>query len=174
MGPRRLTERYGWVVFVIIGIMGVVIALPVVIDPGRAPAVFEQMDGMAMPASLATDAVAMAYLAFVSRFAFTATLGVDLLTVLVAVFAFRHGARWAWFALCYWPALFLTNAITYDAPARYVQVGMLVLTAATLAATGPRAWRHDPAGPSAETVSPRARSQRTSHASPAPSNVTIR
>jgi hypothetical protein len=143
MGALKLVEKHGWIVFVIIGLMGLVIALPVVVDPSRGAAVFEQMDGVAMPTSIATDAAAVAYLEFVSRFAFTATVGVDLLTVLVAVFAFRHGARWAWLAFWYWPALFLTNAIAYDAPARYVQIGMLALTAGILLVTGPRAWREE-------------------------------
>jgi hypothetical protein len=143
MGALRLVEKHGWIVFVLIGLMGLVIALPVIIDPSRGAAVFEQMDGVVMPASIATDAAAMAYVEYVSRLAFTATFGVDLLTVLVAVFAFRLGARWAWLAFWYWPALFLTNAIAYDAPARYVQIGMLALTAGILLVTGPRAWREE-------------------------------
>jgi hypothetical protein len=142
---ERWYERYAWIVFLLIGVMGVVIALRVVVNPSAGAGVFEQLDGIALPPAIAASAEALAYVEFLYRFAFGATLGVDLMTILIAVFAFRHGRRWAWAAFCYWPLLFLTNLMTYDAPARYVQLFMLVITTAALSVTYRKTWRHSDA-----------------------------
>lgn len=141
MTTERWYERHAWIVFVIIGLMGLVIALPVLMDPGSGAEVFDQLDGVALPTAIDADPAALAYVEFVYRFAFGATFGLDLMTVLIAVFAFRHGARWAWAAFCYWPALFLSNLLTYEASARPVQVAMLAITVTALAATYRKAWR---------------------------------
>jgi hypothetical protein len=137
----RWYERYAWIVFAIIGIMGLVIALPVLINPAAGAGVFAQLDGMTLPAAISADPAARTYAEFVYRFAFGATFGLDLMTVLIAVFAFRRGARWAWIAFCYWPALFFTNLLTYEASARPVQLTMLAITIAALAATYRTTWR---------------------------------
>jgi hypothetical protein len=152
MAATRWWEKYAWIVFAAIGVMGLLVAAPVMLDPGAGAAVFEQLDGLALPAVIAGDPAAMAYAEHLYRFAFGATVGVDLLTVLVAVFAFRHGARWAWFALWYWPVLFGTNALAYDGPARYVQLFMLMITTAALAAAYGQAWRRTPVAPSVATA----------------------
>jgi hypothetical protein len=144
MRTERWYERYAWVAFVVIGVMGLSFALPVMLDAGAGAAVFERLDGVTVPDAIQADADATAYVEFVYSFAFSATAGLDFLTVLVATFAFRHGLRWAWVAMLYWPVLFATNALTYDEPARYVQIGMLTLTAAALAATWRRTWRRRP------------------------------
>jgi hypothetical protein len=158
MRSGRWYERYAWIVFAVIGVMGLSFALPVMLDAGAGAAVFERLDGVTVPDAIQADAEATAYLEFVYRFAFGATAGVDLLTILVAIFAFRHGRRWAWLAFWYWPVLFATNAFTYDEPARYVQIGMLTLTVAALAATWRRTWRRrpeqTPAQPSGPAMAP--------------------
>lgn len=144
MTTQRMHEKYAWIVFVIIGLMGLVLALPVWFDPSAGADVFEQLDGVTVPATIADSAEATAYVEFLYRFAFTATVGVDLLTVVVAVFAFRHAARWAWLAFCYWPALFLTNFLTYQESARYIQIVMLTLTVGALAASYRKVWLQAP------------------------------
>jgi hypothetical protein len=141
MTAERWYERYAWTVFAAVGVMGLVIALPVLVDPAAGAGVFEQLDGVAVPAAIDADPAARAYVEFVSRFAFGATFGLDLMTVLVAVFAFRRGARWAWVAFCYWPALFMMNLVTYEPSARPVQLAMLAVTTAALAATYRKTWR---------------------------------
>jgi hypothetical protein len=141
MTTERWYERYAWIVFAIIGLMGMVIALPVLIDPSAGADVFRRLDSMALPATIAADPAVRGYVEFVYRFAFTATFGLDLMTVLIAAFAFRRGARWAWLAFLYWPGLYFTNLLTYEPAARPVQLAMLVVTTAALGASFRKVWQ---------------------------------
>jgi hypothetical protein len=147
MTAERWYERHAWLVFAAVGLMGMVIALPVLVDAATGARVFAQLDGVALPAVLEADPAARSYVEFVSRFAFSATFGLDLMTVLIAGFAFRRGARWAWGAMCYWPVLFLSNLLTYEPSTRPVQLAMLTLTTAALAATFRRTWRRTAGAP---------------------------
>jgi hypothetical protein len=49
--------------------------------------------------------------------------------------------------MCYWPVLFLSNLLTYEPSTRPMQLAMLTLTTAALAATFRRTWRRTAGAP---------------------------
>lgn len=139
--PRRDAwyERAAWIFFALIsgGILPMAIGL--YLDPASATGLWERF-GFALPTSVAGDASAMEYVEFISHWATTGTIGLNLFGALIAVTAFRRGERWAWLALWFWPFMFATHFVAYESSFRYLQLVWIVLSVAALAATYPKVW----------------------------------
>lgn len=138
-------ERTAWIFFALVS--GVVLPLAIVsyLDPSSTTALWERF-GYALPTAVAADASAMEYVEFISHWATTQTLGLDVLGLLVAVTAFRRGERWAWLAFWFWPFLFVTHFFSYESSFRYAQLVWLALSVAALLATYRKVWGGAPAG----------------------------
>ena len=62
-------------------------------------------------------------------------LGSNVLTIFIALTAYRRANKWAWWAFWYWPLMFASHFILYrEGTLRYVQVFLLILSVATLLA----------------------------------------
>lgn len=127
-------ERAAWIFFAVFSGGVLPMAVLYYLDPSAATGLWERF-GYALPAAVAGDAAAIEYVAFISHWATTGTIGFDLFALLVALTAFRRGERWAWFAFLYWPALFTTHFFTYQSSFRYAQLVWVTLSVAALLAT---------------------------------------
>jgi hypothetical protein len=105
-------SRYGFVVFVLISVMGLLMAVRSLFDPLSFFTVFESAAGVDF-AALARDPQTARGLEFVGRWIATALIGSDGITLILALTAFRRGDRWARLALWYWPLMFASHAILY-------------------------------------------------------------
>lgn len=71
--------------------------------------------GHPVPESILSNPEASAFMAFVMRWIGTVLRGGNLLTLFIAVTAWREGRAWAWLAMWYWPFLFGVNFLTFGA-----------------------------------------------------------
>ena len=67
------------------------------------------------------------------RFRGTVVLGMVIFSLAITLFAFRTGARWAWYALWYWPLFFLLHVAAFgtwlpDLPFAVLAAGSLLLS----------------------------------------------
>lgn len=132
-----MLERHAHWLFVIIGGMGCLVSLAMLADPTIGLGVLGGV-GPDVPPGAEDDA----FTAFVFRWTATAMFGSNVLTVLIALTAFRRGERWAGVALWYWPAMFVSHLVMYRwGPMSYVQILWLTLTIPVLAAHFARASR---------------------------------
>lgn len=119
-----MIEKHGWKVFVVIGALGTFMSLAMLVEPSLGLNMFGGL-GPAVPAAFAADPFAP----FLVRWVGTTLLGGNVITVFVAMTAFRRGERWAGYAFLYWPAMFLSHLVLYKlGPMSLVQLMWLSLT----------------------------------------------
>ncbi len=143
--------RFAWVWFVLLTASVLPLALISFIDPSTATSTWERF-GYDMPTVIAGDASATEYVDFISHWASTGTIGLDLFGLAIAVTAFRRGEKWAWLVFWYWPVMFLTHFFTYQSSFRYAQLVWLAITVAALLATYQKAWNRPPVAPEVPAV----------------------
>ena len=133
-------DRFGWILFVVIGSLGLVMVSQFMFFQSALPSIIGGT-GHPIPSSITSDPEASAFFSFFAAWAGTALLGANLLTVFIAATAFRRGAAWAWLAMWYWPVNFASHLLMYDeGMLRGVQIFWLVVTVTTLALTYKRAF----------------------------------
>lgn len=137
MATQRWYRRYAWVWFVLMAVVGLLGGVLVLVDPAAAIGMFARF-GHELPASIASDPAAGAYVEFVAHWAATASIGFNLFGVVIAATAFRRGHRWAWFASWYWPMLFILHFTTYEGGFRYGQLAWAAGSIVALILTRPR------------------------------------
>ena len=127
---HRGMHRHSWILFVVIGGIGLVMSCVFWLNPAAALETLGNL-GPAVSPSMLDDP----FLAFVIRWTATALMGANALTVFVASTAYRRGERWAGLALLYWPVMFASHLFMYRwGPMSFVQLGWLALTVPALAA----------------------------------------
>jgi hypothetical protein len=141
-------ERAAWMWFGALCASVLPLAALAVLAPSTTPDLWARF-GHELPATVAADPDALAYVEFIGHWASTGTIGLDLFGLLIAVTAFRRGERWAWLAFWYWPAMFATHFVTYQSAFRYAQLVWLTLSVAALLLTARRVWR-----PTADQLTP--------------------
>lgn len=127
-------RRYAWVVFVLVGLSGLIPGIQLSISPMSGLGFLEGF-GYPIPGPLLDDPEAASFIAFLLRWTGLMVIGVDLMTVVIAATAFREGKQWAWLLFWYWPALFLAHFFMYEGPFRYAQLLWVALTAGALVLT---------------------------------------
>lgn len=128
---RRTMTKHGWILFVVIGALGVLMSISSSIDPSIMTSTFTRV-GPPLPAGLDPNDP---FIAFLVRWAATALIGVNAITIVIAATAFREGARWAGLAFLYWPLMFLSHLVMYrPGPMSVVQVVWIALSTAALVA----------------------------------------
>lgn len=130
--------RWSWIVFVLIGGLGVAMSLQMLVSPEMFVELMAQV-GPGMPEGLGATENAD-FLAFMGFWTATALIGVNSLTVIIAATALRRGERWAAWAMLYWPFMFASHLVAYDNPTmQAVQVGWIIVSLGAIAATLRRA-----------------------------------
>ena len=127
--------RFPVAIFVLIAVAGLAMSAQAMLDPIGFLGVLRDVAGADPAAVAARDPETARALVFLGRWIATALWGSDGITLLLALTAFRAGNRWAWWALCYWPVMFVAHAMLY-APGTtlwYVQFVNLALSVAALA-----------------------------------------
>jgi hypothetical protein len=128
-----MLSRWSWVVFVLIGGLGVTMGARMLFVPSMFTELMAGV-GPALPDGL-THPDSLPFLSFMGFWTATALVGVNLLTVVVASTALRRRERWAAWAMLYWPLMFAAHLLVYeDTTMRAVQVGWIVLSLGAIAA----------------------------------------
>lgn len=118
-------NRHSWILFVVIGAVGVAMSIGTMVDPNVLLGKLSELDPASPPGTPAT--------AFFARWTATALFGVNAMTVIIACTSYRSGERWAGVALLYWPLMFLSHLLMYRwGPMSFVQLGWLALSVPAL------------------------------------------
>lgn len=124
-------KKHGWILFVVIGALGVVMSIVATFNPAFMTGTFAEV-GPPLPAGLDPNDP---FVVFLVRWTATALVGVNAITIFIAATAFRAGARWAGVAFLYWPLMFLSHLLMYRvSPMSAVQGVWIVLSTAALVA----------------------------------------
>ena len=121
-----MVRKWSWIAFVVIGAMGIVMSVRMAFFP---EALVNMIAGVGpdAPASLMSEGEG--FVALMARWVATVLFGKNLLTVVIAATAFRRGERWAVYAMCYWPAMFLSHLMLYDSgPMSIAQIAFFALS----------------------------------------------
>ena len=127
-------SRFSIGVFVLIGGLGLVAAVQSVFDPVGVFAVLAPVAGVDFSALAAKDVETAAGLSFLGRWVGTQLVGVDGITLVLALTLFRKGHPWAVRVMWYWPLMFVSHAVLYrpGTPLFYGQFVWLALSVVAL------------------------------------------
>lgn len=124
-------EKYSFIVFTLIALMGVTMAIQMMVAPGTAMSYLADFDYL-IPEALLNDPNGRGFFLVLIQWIGATLLGGDFLTLVIALTAWRKGDRWAWFAFLYWPFLFIFHYSLYR-PGLHKILPLIMLTLAVLA-----------------------------------------
>lgn len=109
MGARseKAYVRYAWIIFVVLPGFHFVFGLAMIFAPA---AYFESLLESAVPGSEATALLTPGSLSHAGAHVGSVFVGWALMLEAVALYGYRRGERWSWYALAYLPVLFAYDA----------------------------------------------------------------
>lgn len=128
MPDERWYRTYSWLLWVVVALSGLIPAVQLLIAPLTGLGFFAGM-GHPVPESILSNPRESAFLEFVLRWIGTVLFGSNVLTMFIAVTAWRNRAKWAWIAMWYWPLMFASHYVMYgDGFLKNVQLVSVALT----------------------------------------------
>lgn len=125
-------EKYSFIVFLLIALIGMAQAIQMMIAPETAVNLLADF-GYVVPAALLNESAGTAFYLFLIQWIGAVLFGGDFLTACIALTAWRKGEKWAWFAFLYWPFLFIYHFSLYrPGPHKNLPLIMLLLVVVTL------------------------------------------
>jgi len=121
-------ERYGWVLLALIGVVLTAFgAMAFLGGPGRDTPITGSKCCNGLSFST-VDPWAYDYAGEIARYMATYMLAAGVLTLVMVLIPLRRHEKWAWFALCYLPVLFMVHgAVLGSFPFDYVPLGISVV-----------------------------------------------
>jgi hypothetical protein len=98
-------EKYSFIVFLFIAVIGLTLAIQMMILPESAINILGDFD-YPIPEVLSNEPAGSAFFLVLIQWIGAVLFGSDFLTACIALTAWRKGDKWAWFAFLYWPFLF--------------------------------------------------------------------
>ncbi|MGD2048143.1 MAG: hypothetical protein PVH03_01540 [Chloroflexota bacterium] len=131
-------EKYSFIVFLLIAVIGMVQAIKMMIAPETGMNLLADF-GYVIPNVLLNESAGITFYLFLIQWIGATMFGGDFLTACIALTVWRKGEKWAWFAFLYWPFLFIYHFSLYrPGPHKYLPLIMLVLVAVTLVSNARR------------------------------------
>jgi hypothetical protein len=96
-------RRYAWVIFLIMSLLVLIIG-----TSGESGLTGADAPFGAMAAGDTTD------VGLETQLRGTFALGMSIFGLFIAIFAFRRGDQWAWYAMWTWPLFFILHIIAFD------------------------------------------------------------
>jgi hypothetical protein len=111
-GMKRLTnpkfyEKYAWVIFFIIGVMVLVGAIPHTFGINTDPTLVQSISGQTIDELRISNPMLFNLYNFYFRGGGLSDLGFAFFLIVISLFAYRQGQKWAWYALWFVPIWFL-------------------------------------------------------------------
>lgn len=132
--------KYAWVLFVLVGVSGLLPGLQLIIAP-LSGEMYLRNFGYPVPEVIFTSETGLTFLAFLLQWTGIMVFGANCLTILIATTAFRRAQRWAWYVFWYWPFVFGAHFFMYTSGFRNMQLIWLLLTVGALLLTYPAFFR---------------------------------
>lgn len=104
---EKFYEKYSWIVFSVIGVFILAGAIPHVLGINTDPALVQSISGKAIEELKISNSMFFNLYNFYFRGGGLSDLGFAFFLIIISSTAYRHGQRWAWYALCFVPIYFL-------------------------------------------------------------------
>ena len=131
-------EKYSFIVFLLIAVIGMAQAIQMMVAPETGMNLLADF-GYVIPNALLNEPAGITFYLFLIQWIGATLFGGDFLTACIALTAWRKGEKWAWFAFLYWPFLFIYHFSLYrPGPHKYLPLIMLVLVTVALVSNARR------------------------------------
>jgi hypothetical protein len=105
---ERFYEKYAWVIFLCIGIMVLAGGIPHVFGNNTDPTLVETISGQTVEELKTSNPMFFGLYNFYFRGGGLSDVGVAFFLIVISIFAYRQGQKWAWYAFWFVPLYFLS------------------------------------------------------------------
>jgi len=105
---EKFYEKYAWIIFLGIGIMILAGAIPHMLGFNTDPALVETISGQTIDELKLSSPMFFDLYNFYFRSGGLSDLGFGFLLIVISLFAYRPGQKWAWYSFWLIPAFFLS------------------------------------------------------------------
>ena len=105
---EKFYEKYAWVVFLIIGVMVLAGAIPHTLGINTDPTLVQAISGKTIDELKISNPMFFNLYNFYFRGGGLSDLGFAFFLIVISLFAYRQGQKWAWYAFWFIPVYFLT------------------------------------------------------------------
>ncbi len=103
----KFHEKYTWVIFLIIGIMVLLGAIPHTLGVNTDPALVQTISGQTIDELKVSSPMFFNLYSFYFRGGGLSDLGFVFFLIVISLTAYRRGQKWAWYAFWFVPVYFL-------------------------------------------------------------------
>lgn len=104
---EKFYEKYSWVIFLIIGVMVLVGAIPHTFGINTDPALVNTISGKNINELKTSNPMFFNLYNFYFSGGGLSDLGFAFFLIIISIFAFRQGQKWAWYSFLFVPAYFM-------------------------------------------------------------------
>jgi hypothetical protein len=104
---EKFYEKYAWIVFLVVGILTLVGAIPHALGFNTDPTLVQTISGKTIDALKASSPMVFNLYNFYFRGGGLSDLGFAFFLIVISMTAYRQGQKWAWYAFWFVPAYFL-------------------------------------------------------------------
>lgn len=107
MTNEKFYEKYAWIIFLIIGIMILIAAIPHMLGINTDPGLVQTISGQTIGELKVSNPMFFNLYNFYFSSGGLSDLGVAFFVVIISLFAYRSGQKWAWYSFWFVPLFFL-------------------------------------------------------------------
>ncbi|MBI2415787.1 MAG: hypothetical protein HYV33_03945 [Candidatus Kerfeldbacteria bacterium] len=104
---EKFYEKYAWVIFLVIGLMVLVGGMPHMLGVNTDPALVETISGQTIDELKSSSPMFFDLYNFYFSGGGLSDVGVAFFLLVISIFAYRTGQKWAWYAFWFVPVYFL-------------------------------------------------------------------
>lgn len=104
---EKFYEKYSWVIFLIIGVMVLVGAIPHTFGINTDPSLVQTISGKTITELKTTNPMFFNLYNFYFKGGGLSDLGFAFFIIVITLFAYRQGQKWAWYSFWFIPIYFL-------------------------------------------------------------------
>lgn len=104
---EKFYVKYAWVIFLIIGIIVLIGGVPHSFGVNTDPKLVETISGKTIEELKDSNSMFFDLYNFYFSGGGLSDVGFGFLLIIISIFAYKQGQKWAWYAFCFVPAYFL-------------------------------------------------------------------
>jgi hypothetical protein len=108
MKNEKIYEKHSWLIFLIIGVIVAAAGLPHALGFNTDPALVQAISGQTIDELKISNPMFFNLYSFYFSGGGLSDLGFAFFLIVISLTAYRQGQKWAWYALCFVPAYFLS------------------------------------------------------------------
>lgn len=104
---ERFYEKYAWIIFLVIGILVLLGGIPHMFGVNTDPALVESISGQTIEQLKSSSPMFFDLYNFYFSGGGLSDVGVAFFLIVISIFAYRTGQKWAWYSLWFVPLFFI-------------------------------------------------------------------